>query len=144
MHRRFRLIVALGMSVVLATCMLYVGLRGGDVQRPVLQARELSSRQHVAMAGRVQVDGIAAGPVTGEPGRHFEFFLTDRDGGHRTRVSYRGSVPDAFRVGRNVIVDGQLHATAGGGKEFRAVPNSLVTKCPSKFESDGGSARSSS
>jgi len=144
MQRRFRLIVALGMSVVLATCMLYVGLRGGDVQRPVLQAKELSSRRGVAMAGRVQVDGIAAGPVTGEPGRHIEFFLTDRDGGNRTKVSYRGSVPDAFRVGRNVIVDGRLHAAPDGGEEFRAVPNTLVTRCPSKFESEGGSARSSS
>ena len=131
------------MAVVLATFMAYVAIRGGDVQEPLLQAQELVSKREVARSQVVQVDGIAAGPITGEQGERFQFHVTDRDGKNRTLVDYRGSVPDAFRVGRNVIVKGRLVRDAKSGDEiFRAVPGTLVTKCPSKFESDGGTSRS--
>jgi len=145
MNRRFRLIAALGTAVVLATFMLFVALRGGDVQEPLLQANELVSKRDVATSQTVQVDGIAAGPISGEPGDEFSFHVTDRDGKHDTLVEYRGSVPDAFRVGRNVIVTGKLvRDPATGDHVFRAKPGTLVTKCPSKFESEGGTSRSDS
>jgi cytochrome c-type biogenesis protein CcmE len=143
-NRRFRLIAALGMAVVLATFMLYVGIKGGDVQEPLLQASELVSKRQLASSQDVQVDGIAAGPVRGEQGERFSFYVTDRRGKHRTKVDYRGSVPDAFRIGRNVIVTGRLERDSKGDRVFRATPGSLVTKCPSKFESDGGTSRSDS
>jgi cytochrome c-type biogenesis protein CcmE len=144
-NRRFRLIAALGMAVVLATFMLYVGIKGGDVQEPLLQAAELVSKHEVAEAQSVQVDGIAAGPTSGEQGDRFSFYVTDRDGKHKTRVDYRGSVPDAFRVGRNVIVTGTLVTDPKTNERvFKAEPGTLVTKCPSKFESDGGTSRSGS
>ena len=139
MNRRFRLIAALGMALVLSTFMLYTAIKGGDVQEPVLRANELVAQRELAMKERVQVDGIAAGPTSGAPGERFSFYITDRDGGSRTKVEYSGSVPDAFRVGRNVIVTGTLVKGV-----FQAKPNSLVTKCPSKFESEGGSSRSKS
>ena len=145
MHRRFRLIVALGMSVVLATFTAYIAIKGGDVSEPLLQASELVSKREVAMAQTVQVDGIAAGPTGGEQGEQFQFHITDRDGDNKTLVDYEGSVPDAFRVGRNVIVTGRLVEDAvSGDLVFRAEPGTLVTKCPSKFESDdgGGTGRS--
>ena len=144
MNRRFRLITALGMAVVLATFMIFVALRGGSVQEPVLQAAELVSKREIATREVVQVDGIAAAPVTGAHTKKMTFFMTDRDGKHRTKVTYRGSVPDAFRVGRNVIMKGKLVEQADGTHVFRAEPNSLVTKCPSKFASDGGTSRSGS
>jgi cytochrome c-type biogenesis protein CcmE len=43
-------------------------------------------------------------------------------------VVYKGSVPDLFRSGRDVVVDGRLRNGV-----FVAVPNTLVTKCPSKY-----------
>ncbi len=49
------------------------------------------------------------------------------------RVEYRGSVPDLFRVGREVVVDGRM-----GSDSFVAVPNTLVTKCPSKYAPKSG------
>jgi cytochrome c-type biogenesis protein CcmE len=144
-NRRFRLIAALGMAVTLVTFMAYVAIRGGDVQEPLLQAQELVSKQELASSETVQVDGIAAGPMTGEQGERFTFYVTDREGEHRTKVDYRGSVPDAFRVGRNVIVTGKLVTDAKSGDTvFEAEPGTLVTKCPSKFESEGGTSRSDS
>lgn len=145
MNRRFRLITALGMSVLLATFMLYIAIKGGDVQEPLLQAEELAAKQKLAQTTTVQIDGLAAGPLTGEQGRRFQFYITDRHGAHRTKVDYSGSVPDAFRVGRNVIVTGMLgHEAKTGDLVFRAEPGTLVTKCPSKFTSDGGTTRSDS
>ncbi|MCW2956212.1 MAG: cytochrome c maturation protein CcmE [Thermoleophilia bacterium] len=138
-NRRFRLIAALGMALVLATFTIYIAIKGGDVQEPLLQASELTAKRQLATSQTVQVDGIAAGPIKGEQGERFSFYVTDRKGGNKTLVDYRGSVPDAFRVGRNVIITGKLVDGT-----FVAEPNSLVTKCPSKFESEGGSSRSGS
>jgi cytochrome c-type biogenesis protein CcmE len=43
-------------------------------------------------------------------------------------VVYKGSVPDLFKTGRDVVVDGRLRHGV-----FVAVPDTLVTKCPSKY-----------
>ena len=51
-----------------------------------------------------------------------------RGSGARTRVLYTGSVPDLFRTGRQIVVEGTLR-----NGTFVAKPNSLVTKCPSKY-----------
>ena len=130
------------MAIVLSTFMLYTAFAGGDVREPVLQVSELDEREDTARAQTVQLDGVAKGPVSGEKGEQFTFHVADRKDDSTVRVTYSGSVPDAFRVGRHVIVKGTLRGT-GDQREFRAEPDSLVTKCPSKFESEGGSGRSS-
>lgn len=133
------------MAVVLATFMIYVGIKGTDLQEPLLQAQELVSKQEMASSRTVQVDGIAAGPIVGEPGKEFSFYVTDRQGKNRTLVRYSGSVPDAFRVSRNVIIKGRLVLDPKTDEHvFEAEPGTLVTKCPSKFESEGGTSRSDS
>jgi len=79
------------------------------------------------------------GPVTGDSyrgGLHFR--LRDPDGSATVAVRYTGSRPDLFRVGRDIIVDGRLRNGV-----FVAVPNTMVTKCPSKYTpATSGSARS--
>jgi cytochrome c-type biogenesis protein CcmE len=63
--------------------------------------------------------------------------LLKDDGSPQTvSVAYQsGSVPDAFREGRHVIVTGHMV-----GDRFVANPDSLVTKCPSKYSGGGGGA----
>jgi cytochrome c-type biogenesis protein CcmE len=46
-------------------------------------------------------------------------------------VSYTGSVPDPFREGREVIV-----TVKRDGDRFVGQRDSLVTKCPSKFQAE--------
>jgi len=46
----------------------------------------------------------------------------------RVPVVYHGSVPDLFKTGRHVVVEGTLRSGV-----FVAKPGSLVTKCPSKY-----------
>jgi cytochrome c-type biogenesis protein CcmE len=117
-----RLIVALSVAAVLAVFLLYTSIAGGGT--PSLQPSQLAGH-----TGRVSLVGIVAGRPSGDAhagGLHF--LLRDRHAMTSVPVVYKGSVPDLFKTGREVVVDGRLqHGT------FVAVPDSLVTKCPSKY-----------
>ena len=64
-------------------------------------------------------------------GDSLRFRIRDRDGSESVPVVYSGVVPDPFREGREVIVEGELREGT-----FVAERDSLVTKCPSKFTKD--------
>ncbi len=61
-------------------------------------------------------------------GSGLRFELRDVKGSGTVPVVYKGSVPDLFRVGREVMMDGELK-----GNVFVAEPGSMKTKCPSKY-----------
>lgn len=59
------------------------------------------------------------------------FVLEDKDNKSQTMlVTYRGAVPDTFKPGAEVIVEGGL----GNDNVFQA--KTLMTKCPSKYEKE--------
>jgi cytochrome c-type biogenesis protein CcmE len=134
------MLLALSVAALLSGFMVYTALAGSDVAEPVIEMRELADRQSEAQRETVELVGVASGPVKGDKGREISFFMADmKNEKTKVLVRYKGTVPDSFRVGRNVIVKGKL---AKDG-EFIGKPGSLVTKCPSKFETSGGSGRSS-
>jgi len=116
-------VVALSVAAVLAVFLLYTSIAGGGT--PSLQPSQLPGHN-----GRVSLGGLVVGPITGDAHRTggLHFRLRDRNGPAMVRVAYRGSVPDLFREGREVVVDGRAR-----GGVFVAVPDSLLTKCPSKY-----------
>jgi cytochrome c-type biogenesis protein CcmE len=119
-----RLVIALSVAAVLAVFLLYTSIAGGG--NPSVSPSQLAGR-----TGAVQLAGVVAGPVTGDAhagGLHFK--LKDIGGNSTTAVAvrYMGSVPDLFKVGRHIVVDGRLERGT-----FVAQPNSLITKCPSKY-----------
>lgn len=60
------------------------------------------------------------------------FLLVDKDQAGKTiRVDFRGAVPDTFKPGVEVIVEGRLNPASG---EFAA--STLMTKCPSKYQKE--------
>lgn len=62
-------------------------------------------------------------------GRGADFQLIDKtQDGRSLRVSYRGALPDTFKPGVEVIVEGSFT-----GADHAFVAKSLVTKCPSKY-----------
>jgi cytochrome c-type biogenesis protein CcmE len=116
-----RLVVALSVAAVLAVFLLYVSLFGRST--PSIQPSELGGRSgDVLLAGRV------VGSISGDAERGYRFWLRDVDGTSRVRVVYRDSLPDQFKVGRDIALDGRLSANVFVGK-----PDTLVTKCPSKY-----------
>ena len=118
-----RLIVALSLAAVLAVFLLYTSIAGGGT--PQIRPSQLAGH-----AGRVSLMGQVVGKPTGDAhAAGLRFRLRDVKGTETVTVIYKGSVPDLFRTGRDVVVDGTLRDGL-----FLAVPGTLVTKCPSKYQ----------
>lgn len=119
--------VALSIAAVLAVFLLYTSIAGGGT--PSVSPSELGGRtEQVTLSGRV------VGPVTGNPHDGGLRFRVEDIEGSTTRsvpVLYTGSVPELFRAGRDIAVDGRLR-----GGVFVATPGSMVTKCPSKYSDE--------
>ena len=119
-----RLVIALSVAAVLAVFLLYTSIAGGG--NPSLAPSELAGR-----TGEVQLAGVVVGPVTGDAhagGLRFRMKDIGKGASSTVAVRYSGSVPDLFKVGRHVVVEGALRRGT-----FVAVPGSLITKCPSKY-----------
>ncbi len=115
--------IALSIAALLAVFLLYTSLAGGGT--PAIGPGDLARH-----SGQVQLSGKVVGPLAGSARspRGLRFRLEDVEGTASVRVIYRGSVPDQFRAGRSVYLDGTLRNGV-----FVAEPGSLVTKCPSKY-----------
>jgi cytochrome c-type biogenesis protein CcmE len=126
-----RLVIALSVAGVLAVFLLYTSIAGGG--NPSLPPSELAGR-----TDEVQLAGLVVGPVRGDAhDGGLRFRLKDISGHSRTTVAvlYTGSVPDLFKVGRHIVVDGELKRGT-----FVAQPGSMITKCPSKYAPKSDSA----
>ncbi|MDQ3889951.1 MAG: cytochrome c maturation protein CcmE [Actinomycetota bacterium] len=117
-----RLVVALSVAAVLAVFLLYTSIAGGST--PSLRPSQLAGHD-----GTVGLAGKVVGTPRGDArGSGLRFVLRDVDGAATVPVVYTGSVPDLFRSGRQVYLRGELVRGV-----FVAEPDSLVTKCPSKY-----------
>jgi cytochrome c-type biogenesis protein CcmE len=83
--------------------------------------------QTVRVAGIVQDGSI----VRNDQQQQLQFTMAD--GGQSMRVSYSGVIPDIFRPGIQVVVEGHYKGLEGGQGSFQA--QTLLAKCPSKFQS---------
>jgi cytochrome c-type biogenesis protein CcmE len=131
--RRIRLIVALSAAVLLASALVYTSFSAAtEASTPSqLLKNGPSSERSVELTGKV-----TAGSVT-RSGDKLRFAVRDRNGkGPSVPVVYTGIVPDPFRAGREVIVTGKLQ-----GGTFVGERDSLVTKCPSKFQTKPGASQ---
>jgi cytochrome c-type biogenesis protein CcmE len=118
-------VIALSVAGVLAIFLLYTSLAGGGT--PSVSPSELATKTgEVALAGRV------VGTPTGDAhGDGMRFVLADiHQPGSRVTVLYKGSVPDMFRRGRDLVVTGTRRADG----VFVSKPGTMITKCPSKYQ----------
>ena len=121
-----RLVIALSVAAVLAIFLLYTSLVGGGT--PFVAPSELATK-----SGEVSLAGRVVGSAQGDPhGAGMRFVVEDMEGAHKQRVAvlYKGSVPDLFRPGRDIVVTG----TQRGDGLFVTTPGSMITKCPSKYQ----------
>ena len=115
--------MALAVAGVLAVFLLYTALGGNST--PLLQPSNLAGH-----AGTVSLTGKVVGPVTGDAKTDggLQFRLHNIKGASpNTPIVFRGSVPDLFKVGRDVNLTGQLGANGA------FIANQMTTKCPSKY-----------
>lgn len=114
--------VALGVAVLLAVGLVYTSFSAST------QAKE-PSQLLAAAPGAYQLTGrVVKGSIRRENGE-LRFRVADRnDISKSIAVTYSGTVPDPFRGGREIILNGSVERGVFAGE-----PDTLVTKCPSKF-----------
>jgi cytochrome c-type biogenesis protein CcmE len=123
--RRVRLVVALTAAMLLAGALIYTSFSAAtDAKQPSQLLRSSDPGRSYQLTGKVVPGSVR------DDGDVLRFMLRDRNGrGAALPVSYTGEVPDPFRGGREIIVKGKLQ-----GGTFVGQRDSLVTKCPSKFQ----------
>jgi cytochrome c-type biogenesis protein CcmE len=124
--RKTRLIVTLGIALLLSTALIYTSFSASTVAKTPSQLLASSTPGE-----SYQLTGKVADGSVKKSGDVLIFRVRDRNAPKDAKsilVKYTGTVPDPFKEGREVIVTGKVT-----GGEMVAKPNSLITKCPSKF-----------
>jgi cytochrome c-type biogenesis protein CcmE len=127
--RKIRLVVALSTAVLLAVALIYTSFSASTEAKEPSELLTASPGTSYEMSGRV-VKGSVERDGTG-----IAVDVVARDGsGKSLPVTYTGTVPDPFRGGREIILTGAIENGV-----FVGEPDTLITKCPSKFttKSDG-------
>jgi cytochrome c-type biogenesis protein CcmE len=121
--RTIRLVMALGVAVLLAVALIYTSFSAST------QAKEPSQLLSAAPGTTYDMTGKVVPGSIRQQGNGIAFAVVDRDGqGRSLPVSYTGTVPDPFRGGREIVLTGRVQ-----GGTFVGEPETLITKCPSKF-----------
>ena len=110
-------------AAVVAACVGYlIYSASGGATEYYMTVSELQAH---ATAGDVRVAGVVQDDVHRNDGLHVTF--TEKDGTASMPVQYTGTLPDIFKPGITVVVEGKL----GGDGVFHA--RTLLAKCPSRF-----------
>ncbi len=121
--RHIRLVVALSVAVLLAVALVYTSFSAST------EAKEPSELIGAAPGASYELTGRVVKGTVRRDGDDLRFRVADRDGqGESIPVTYSGVVPDPFRGGREIVLTGELERGT-----FVGEPDTLVTKCPSKF-----------
>lgn len=121
--RTVRLVVALSVAVLLAGALAWTSFSASSEARTPAQLGDARPGERFQLTGQV-ADGSYE-----RRGDLHTFRVRERAGQASVPVTYKGTVPDPFREGREVIVT--VRRDANG--TFVGEKDSLITKCPSKF-----------
>jgi cytochrome c-type biogenesis protein CcmE len=129
-----RLIAALVVASTLGAALIYSTVLGGTVD--VVQVQQVLAA--TTSPGDVRLNGTVVsheGDAASAGGMRIQLadnaaYSHDAATARRLTIVYHGSVPSAFRDGRAILIDGKVQ-----GAGFSARPDTLSTKCPSKYSS---------
>jgi len=121
---------AIGGTIIffLLAILIYQGLKRSMM--PYLEVQQLEQSSHLKNSDVVQVAGIVKpGSIYhNASGQQLTFTLQDlKDPAYEVQVEYQGVIPDNFKPGLQVVVQGNLK----NPRDFQA--NRILTKCPSKY-----------
>ncbi len=125
---RKKFALAIAVFVLGAAYLAFTGARGS--MSYYLTVGELLDRGPALRGASVRLNGrVLPGVAWDQVSGRLAFTVTD--GTRRVPVAYRGVVPDTFKPGAEVVLEGTYD-----GQTFTAVR--LFAKCPSKFEAKPG------
>jgi cytochrome c-type biogenesis protein CcmE len=130
--RKIRLVTALSAAVILAVALVFTSISASS------EAVSPSKLAHAQAGVSYQLTGKVVDGSVRRSGDAVDFRVRDRDGTTSVAVTYTGVVSDAFREGREVIVTVRKE-----GATFVGERDSLITKCPSKFQEDATKSQKS-
>ncbi|HEV7562555.1 MAG TPA: cytochrome c maturation protein CcmE [Solirubrobacterales bacterium] len=121
--RTIRLVLALSVAVLLAVALIYTSFSASTEAKEPSQLFGAAPGTNYEMTGRVVPGSVE------KQGNGIAFRVADRAGeGRSLPVTYKGTVPDPFRGGREIVLTGAMESGT-----FVGEPETLITKCPSKF-----------
>ncbi len=124
--RKIRLVAALSVAVLLAVALIYTSFSASSPTKEPSELLNATPGTSYEMSGRVVKGSVQ------RSGEEIHFQVRDRDGGGEALpVTYTGTVPDPFRGGREIILTGTVESGT-----FVGEPDTLITKCPSKFTTE--------
>jgi len=123
--KRRRFLIAASVVALAMGALIFMGVRSAAMYH--MEVSELLAQGSDAYGEKVRLGGdVVEGSVeSGPSGNETRFSITD--GTKSLPVVYRGVVPDAFKPGADVVMDGALSPSG----TFEAT--SLLAKCPSKY-----------
>jgi cytochrome c-type biogenesis protein CcmE len=121
--RKIRLVAALTAAILLAGALVYTSFSDATQAETPSQVLSAGSGNAYTMTGKVVPGSIRHAGAT------LLFRVRDRSGSASVPVAYRGIVPDPFRDGREVVIQGRMQSGTFVGRR-----DTLVTKCPSKYQ----------
>ena len=131
--RKKIMVAGIGLAIALGY-LVYAGVKAGRSYYLEVDSFLADTRYHahrVRLRGWVDKENL----TIGQGGMSARFDLLGET--QRLQVTYEGTIPDMFKGGAEVVVDGEL---APDGS-FKA--SQLLTKCASKYEGNEDDARRS-
>ncbi len=116
----------MSVAVLLAAGLVYVSFSASSEAKSPSELDQVESGGPYQLAGKV--DKILSGSADGYGPVKFRAVDDDDQAAGGLVVSYTGERADAFREGREIVVDGSMHNGVFVGDR-----DTLLTKCPSKF-----------
>ena len=125
---RTRLIVVTVIILAIVGGLIYYSSRGGTLAYKT--PTEVQAQAATLEGKGIRMTGeVATGTIVRDTDG-LKFDVTDRKSS--VPVLFTGTVPDTFKEGLQVIVDGTY------GADGRVASKSMVTKCPTKFQAELG------
>ncbi len=123
---RSRFLVAVLVLAGALGYLIYVGVQGASMY--YLSVSELATRGEAAYESDVRLGGKVMEDSFRQDSSTMTAYFMVTDGRRSVPVKYTGAIPDAFKPGADVVVEGRLEASG----VFEA--STLLAKCPSKYE----------
>lgn len=129
MKSRIRFIVAIGVAAALGAWLFMAALGATGATRQHVGPSQAKGGGDYRLNGLVAPGAPLEAAQAAQTADGLRFVVRDKkDPAQTITVVYRGQVPDAFRSGREITVDGRYVNGV-----FQGDRDSLVTLCPSKF-----------
>jgi cytochrome c-type biogenesis protein CcmE len=121
--RTLRLVISLSVAVLLGVALIYTSFSASSEAKQPSQLFNAAPGTNYDMTGRVVPGSVE------HHGSGIAFRVEDREGeGRSLPVTYTGTIPDPFRGGREIVLTGAME-----NGTFVGEPETLTTKCPSKY-----------